>query len=241
MTNAEPAPRTAPASQHRVQALQNNPRVIPPAADASPRIPLIPTVIPGQNPVPPTAPDPLGYTLAPLSQTAVELNKGEKIGLATRENKLGEISAAFRWNRPQHENYSLSCFYELKDGSKDIIQILGNQVGSLNQPPYIFLDKGQHAAGMQSEDAIRINGAMLAQIRKIFIFTSNFNCLPNWQGANGELVIRCSGGPDVVIRLNEFMPSQQHCVIAALTNENDTTFSAEKIMRFFKKYDMSNI
>ena len=231
--NNQPAPQRVPASPNSIPALQNEPRIIPLAADDSSTIPLIQDDGTRQNSVPPNAPGRLNYTPAPLSLSAVELNKGEKIGLATREDHLGEITITLRWKKPQHEKYGLSCFYELTDGNKDIIQSLGNQLGSLNQPPYISLEVGKHTADGQSEDTIRINGAMLAKIQKIFVFTSNFSGLPNWQGSNGELIIRCTGGTEVVIRLSDFVPSHRQCVIAALQNENDTTFSIEKILRFF--------
>ena len=231
--NNRPAPQRVPVSTNSIPALQNEPRIIPLAADDPPRIPLIQAEVPGQNPVQPAAACQQNYTPAPLSLSAVEVNKGEKIGLTTREDHLGEITITFRWQNPQHEKYGLSCFYELKDGNKDIIQSLGNQLGSLNQPPYISLEVGKHTADSQSEDIIRINGAMLDKIQRIFVFTSNFDSLPDWFRFNGGLIISCSGGPDVVVRLNDFIASHRQCVIAALYNENDTTFSVEKIIRFF--------
>lgn len=222
-----------PNSTPAVPAFQNEPQIIPLATEDRHRVQRLQPVIPRQNIVTPPAPSSLSYTLAPLSLSAVEVNKGERIGLATRENSIGDITIKFHWNNPQQEKYSLSCFYELKDGSKDIIQILGNQVGCFDQPPYIALEEGNYTANTKDEDTIRINGAMLAEIKKIFVFTSNFACLQNWYSSNGELIISCSGGPSLVIRLNEFVPSQRHCVIASLTNENDTTFSVERIIRFF--------
>jgi len=34
----------------------------------------------------------------------------------------------------------LGCLYELADGSKGVVQALGNSFGSLTSPPYISLD-----------------------------------------------------------------------------------------------------
>ncbi|MDO5297696.1 MAG: TerD family protein [bacterium] len=230
---AQPAPQRLSISPNSVPNIPNEPQIIPLVAEDSHRVQRLQPVVPRQNIVAPPALSALSYTLAPLSLSAVEVNKGERIGLATREKSIGDITIKFHWNNPQQEKYSLSCFYELKDGSKDIIQILGNQVGCFDQPPYIVLEEGNYTANTKDEDTIRINGAMLAEIKKIFVFTSNFAYLQNWYGSNGELIISYSGGPSLVIRLNEFVPSQRHCVIASLTNENDTTFSVERIIRFF--------
>src|SRR5690606_40105293 len=51
----------------------------------------------------------------------------------------------------------LGCLYELADGSKGVIQALGNSFGALNTPPYIHLDGDDRTGSSTGGENMHIN------------------------------------------------------------------------------------
>lgn len=64
----------------------------------------------------------------------------------------------------------LGCLYELTDGSKGVIQALGNSFGSLNTPPYIHLDGDDRTGSAQGGENMHINLERPELIKRVLIF-----------------------------------------------------------------------
>ena len=57
-----------------------------------------------------------------------------------------------------------------------------------------------------------------------------------WQEADGIVTVKCPGSEDVVVRMDEYGSKLGMCAIALLENQNDETFSVEKIVQFFQSH-----
>ena len=174
---------------------------------------------------------------------AVELRKGQKVSLEKRGASIGEILINLNWSQPVKRGFfsrtpqpidlDLGCLYELKNGAKGAVQALGNGFGSLTQPPYIALD-GDDRTGTSSEgENLRVNGTMISQIKRILVYTFIYDGVANWQEANGIVTVKYPGAQDIIVRMDEYGTSQKMCAIALFENQNDQTFSVEKIVRFY--------
>ncbi|MBR3458499.1 MAG: TerD domain-containing protein [Selenomonadaceae bacterium] len=177
----------------------------------------------------------------------VELRKGQKVSLVKRSgSKLGEISVNLNWEQPKKEtgffgslfgskgiDLDLACLYEMKDGSKGVVQALGNCFGSLAGYPYIALDGDDRTGSVAAGETIRINGAKISEFKRILVFTFIYKGAANWKEAKGVVTVKCSGSPDIIVRMDEYGSNKGLCAIAMLENEGDETFSVEKIIRFF--------
>lgn len=174
----------------------------------------------------------------------VELRKGEKVNLRKTGSSLGEILINLNWNQPQRRGFfaptpqpidlDLGCLFEFKNGFKGSVQALGNTFGSLTMPPYIALDGDDRSGSSANGENLRVNGKMISQIKRILVYTFIYEGAANWKEANGVVTVKCPGSQEIIVRMDEYGSNLPMCAIALLENNNDETFSVEKIVRFYQ-------
>jgi tellurite resistance protein TerA len=180
---------------------------------------------------------------------AIELRKGAKISLEKKSGAaLGEIVVNLNWNQGGAKkgffaslmkgkndgvDLDLGCLYELTDGTKGCVQALGNLFGSQTQPPYISLD-GDDRTGQSTEgETLRVNGNMIAKIKRVLVYTFIYEGVADWRQTDGVVTVKYPGSQDIVIRMDENGANLPMCGIALFENKNNETFTVEKIVRFF--------
>ena len=173
----------------------------------------------------------------------VELRKGEKVNLRKSGATLGEILINLNWSQPAKKggffapapkaiDLDLGCLFELKNGIKGSVQALGNNFGSLERMPYISLDGDDRSGSSANGENLRVNGKMISQIKRILVYTFIYEGAANWREANGVVTVKCPGSQEIIVRMDEYGSNLPMCAIALLENNNDETFSVEKIVRF---------
>ena len=179
---------------------------------------------------------------------AISLEKGKKVSLKKgSQSGLGEILINLNWNaKPakkglfgvfgggQGIDLDLGCLFELKNGQKGCVQALGNAFGSLAGPPFVALDGDDRSGASAGGENLRVNGAMISQIRRILVYTFIYEGAANWAEAKGVVTVKCPGSQEIIVRMDEYGSNLPMCAIAMLENCNDETFSVEKIVRFFQ-------
>ena len=192
------------------------------------------------------------------SPKKVELRKGQKVSLVKKAGvNLGKISINLNWSQPAKADrgflgslfgnsddggidLDLACLFEMKDGSKGCVQALGNSFGSLSEFPYIELDGDDRTGTSADGETIRVNGAKVAEFKRILIFTFIYEGAANWSEAKGVVTVKCSGSPDIIVRMDEYGSNKGTCAIAMLESHGDT-FSVEKIVKFYDGHrDLDN-
>lgn len=180
-----------------------------------------------------------------LNLTKIELKKkGDKINLQKRSGGLGEILINLNWNQQPKKSSSwggsqsvdldLACLYELKNGQKGLIQALGNSFGSFDRAPYIVLDGDDRTGSVKTGENIRINGAKVEEFKRILVFTFIYEGVSQWSEADGVVTLKQNGGPDIIVRLDEYDNNLPMCAIAMIENQGNETFSIERIVRHFR-------
>ena len=177
---------------------------------------------------------------------AVELRKGQKVNLSKSNDKpLGEILINLNWSQPPAKKFlgltlpqqsidlDLGCLYEMKDGHKGCVQALGNAFGSLKNFPFIALDGDDRSGAASDGENLRVNGAHIADFKRILIYTFIYEGVANWKSADGIVTVKCPGSEDLIVRMDEYSTSQRMCAIAMLENSNNQTFSIEKLIKFY--------
>lgn len=178
------------------------------------------------------------------SQKKVILKKGEKVKLKKEGAPAGEISINLNWSRPKKKrgffssapkavDLDLGCLYLLKDGSKGTVQALGNRFGSLSSPPYVALDGDDRTGDVEKGETMRINGHKISEISKILVYTFIYEGVTNWKSADGVVTLKCPGSPELIINMDEYSTDKRMCALALLENDNNQTFTVEKLIRFF--------
>ncbi|TXK84799.1 TerD family protein [Paenibacillus sp. N3.4] len=181
----------------------------------------------------------------PVNLTKIELKKkGERINLEKKSTgRLGEIVINLNWNQKKKSSglfgkskaidLDLACLYELKSGEKGVIQALGNRFGSLNKKPYIALDGDDRTGSVTTGENIRINGDHLKEFERILVFTFIYEGATSWSEADGIVSVKQEGGPDIEVKLNEHDNHRRMCAIALIRNNNNETFSIERLVQYF--------
>ncbi|WP_379128234.1 TerD family protein [Paenibacillus sp. sgz500958] len=179
-----------------------------------------------------------------LNLKKIELKKkGDSINLKKSAGGLGEILVNLNWNQKQGRgglfnrsrgvDLDLACLFELKDGRKGVVQALGNSFGSLTQPPYTSLDGDDRTGTVTTGENLRINGSKLAEIERILIFAFIYEGVTNWSEADGVVTIKQSGGPEIIVHMDEHNNHKGMCAIAMIRNVNNETFSIERLVQYF--------
>lgn len=184
---------------------------------------------------------------------AINLQKGQKVNLEKKSvSGLGEILVNLNWNtgssnggflskllnKNQPIDLDLGCLYELKDGRKGTVQALGNAFGSLSHAPYISLDGDDRTGAVAAGENLRINGNKLSEIKRILVYTFIYDGIVNWRQADAVVTIKYPGAEDLVVKMDTFNSSDIMCGLALFENQNDQTFSVEKIVQFYDGHQM---
>ncbi len=206
---------------------------------------------PPAPPVPPPAPPapPASPPLAMPNLSKIELKKkGDVINLQKKPGtSLGELLINLNWNRQERKSgglfgfggstskgtdLDLGCLYELQDGSKGVVQALGNRFGSLELHPYISLDADDRTGERSNGENMRINGNRLSEIKRVLVFSFIYEGISRWTEADGVVTIQQQDGPEIIVRLDEPDNRRTMCAIAMIRNVGDT-FSIEKVVQYF--------
>lgn len=191
-----------------------------------------------------------------VSLSKIELTKkGQTINLEKKSSSLGEIKVNLNWNQQTANtgffgklfntqkgiDLDLGCLFELKDGSKGCVQALGNAFGSLHDFPFIQLDGDDRTGSVNGGENLRINGNMIAKIKRIVVYTFIYEGVANWAEADGVVTLSYPGGQDIVVRLDETRSNANMCAIAMIENVKDETFRVERLVEYFNGHvDLDN-
>lgn len=122
----------------------------------------------------------------------------------------------------------LGAMYELADGTKGVVQALGNSFGALNQPPFIHLDGDDRSGSNTVGENLHINLADISKFRRILIFAYIYEGASNWSAANGVVTLFPTSGPQVEVTLDSADNQAISCAIAMLeSNGQELTVTRE--------------
>lgn len=180
----------------------------------------------------------------------IELTKkGQSINLEKKSNTIGEILVNLNWNQSQTKSkgflsslfakntgidLDLGCLYELQDGSKGVVQALGNSFGYYQDYPFMELDEDDRTGSIVGGENLRINGNEIKEIKRIIVFAYIYEGVTNWAQADGVVTLSYKGGKDIVVRLDETNTQLNMCAIALIENMNNETFKVQRLVEYYE-------
>ena len=188
-----------------------------------------------KRPATPAAPSgPSGA--APVSLSKVTLTKSApKVSLTKQGSSTGILRVNLNWNaRPAGGgglfkrsapslDLDLGCLYEFTDGTKGVVQALGNAFAASPRgvsEPVIRLD-GDDRSGTKSDgENLFINLSYAHQIKRVLVFALIYEGAANWAAADGVVTLYPASGPQVEVRLDETRDGARICGIALLESRN---------------------
>ncbi|MEU4213167.1 TerD family protein [Streptomyces sp. NPDC026206] len=201
--------------------------VPPPRAVPSPPVPATPRApVPAPAAAPPARP--VRVTLT-KDAPAVSLAKQGGTSGAMRVNlnwQQVHKPAATGWGRRLSQamaaysglDLDLGALFELSDGSKGVVQALGNSFGSLHQPPYIHLDGDDRTGAVESGENLTINLDHIDAFRRILVFVTIYEGASSFAGLHATVTLQPQRGAPIDFQLDECTVPSNVCALALITN-----------------------
>ncbi|MGQ0623345.1 MAG: TerD family protein [Sporichthyaceae bacterium] len=192
-------------------------------------------------PPPPSAPVSLGKVTLTKSAPGVSLTKGSASGGMLRVNLnwtarpgggdappppkgfLKKLAAAADTRGGNGAiDLDLACLYEYTDGSKGVVQALGNAFRDqhgFGPDPICWLDGDDRSGTNTGGENLFVNLKHAAAIKRVLIFAFIYQGVPNWAAADAVVTMFPAEGGQVEIRLDEADNKAPMCAIAMLSND----------------------
>ncbi|MER5448544.1 TerD family protein [Streptomyces sp. NPDC002766] len=216
-------PAAAPAAPPVTRPVTAPPPVAPPVTMPPPAGPPAPV----QPPAPPAAPVRLSKVTLTKAAPAVSLTKQGGTSGAMRVNLNWEVRKQFSgWGSKRGRavamhadlDLDLCALYELTDGSKGVVQALGNAFGSLNRPPYIHLDGDDRTGAMASGENLTVNLDHKASFRRILVFVTIYEGARSFADLHATVTLQPQFGAAIDFSLDECTVPSTVCALALITN-----------------------
>ncbi|MCX4726831.1 Tellurium resistance [Streptomyces sp. NPDC090052] len=109
----------------------------------------------------------------------------------------------------------LGCLYELEDGTKGVVQPLGNFLGALNESPFVQLS-GDDRFGSPSGETLYVNLDHRDEIKRLLVFVYIYDQTPAFDRTHAVVTLYPSNGPRIEIQLDERHPQARSCAVFAV-------------------------
>lgn len=138
----------------------------------------------------------------------------------------------------------LGCFYELRDGTKMVIDGLQfshgrggakdkvTRQGCYTQKPYIWHQGDDRGGGASSGETIMINPKGINDIRRIIIYTFIYEGVAKWSETNAVVKVKVPGQEEVVVEMGAQSENKRFCAIAELEFGGDNSITVKKLVTF---------
>lgn len=164
----------------------------------------------------------------------------------------GEIKINLDWSKGSafkrlfgdEIDLDLGCFYELRNGKKQLIdglQFAHNQggprdkqtrQGCFTNEPYIWHKGDDRGGSSESGETILINPTHINDIKRIVVYTFIYEGAARWSETNAVVKVSVPGNEDVIVEMGQQSSNQKFCAIAELNFGGDNTISVKKLVTF---------
>ena len=137
----------------------------------------------------------------------------------------------------------LGCFYELKNGSKmviDGIQFAHGQGGSRTQSskqgrytgqPWIW-HSGDDRSGAGDGENILLNPRGIAELKRLTVYCFIYKGVANWAQTNAIATIKVPGNPDIIVQMGQQMSNKKMCALAEINFDGSEGITVKKLVSF---------
>ncbi|WNF01467.1 TerD family protein [Streptomyces luomodiensis] len=204
----------------------------PPAGAYPPPPPTaVSTPLPPPPPAAPPAPAP-----TPVSLSKVTLTKeAPSVSLTKQGGTSGTMRINLNWQMQKqfsgwasklgkamamHNDLDLDlgALFELADGSKGVVQALGNSFGSLHQPPFIHLDADDRTGARAAGENLTINLDHRQSFRRILVFVTIYEGARSFANLHATVTLQPQFGAPIDFSLDECTVPSPVCALALITN-----------------------
>jgi tellurite resistance protein TerA len=174
-----------------------------------------------------------------VSLSKVTLTKAApSVSLSKHGAQRGIVRVNLNWNpRPtggwfkqSQLDLDLGCLYEFADGTKGVVQALGNAFTAADRTgqQLISLDGDDRSGDVASGENLSIDLTDPTRINRILIFAFIYEGAANWADANGVVTVTPVAAAPIEVRLDDPRNGARICAIATINQQNgDITIRRE--------------
>ena len=112
----------------------------------------------------------------------------------------------------------LGALYEFADGSKGVVQALGNAFRDRAEgEPLVWLDGDDRTGG--GGENLYVDLRDPSRVKRVLVFAFIYQGVPNWAAADGVVTLKPASGPEVEVRLDEHDDRSPMCAIAQIVSD----------------------
>ncbi|MFC8818749.1 MULTISPECIES: TerD family protein [Streptomyces] len=211
----------------------------PPSTVSAPTPPPAPPAPPAASPAAAPPPRPATPPAEPVRLTKVTLTKAApSVSLTKQGGTSGAMRVNLNWQvRKQFSGWArklgrpvalhddldldLCCLYELTDGSKGVVQALGNAFGAIDRPPFIHLDGDDRTGAVATGENLTINLDHKRHFRRILVFVTIYQGARSFADLHATVTLQPQYGAPIDFSLDECTVPSTVCALALITSTGD--------------------
>jgi tellurite resistance protein TerA len=170
---------------------------------------------------------------APVSLSKVTLTKAApSVSLTKHGGVRGMLQVNLNWDaRPPERGFfkktapldlDLGCLYEFSDGTKGVVQALGNAFTAVNRggEQLLRLDGDDRSGSVSTGENLFVDLSDPAKIKRVLVFALIYEGAANWAAANGVATLTPAGAAPIEVLLDDPREGSRLCAIALISNQN---------------------
>jgi len=164
-----------------------------------------------------------------VSLSKVTLTKAApSVSLTKRGGVSGVMRVNLNWNakppsrglfsRNQQLDLDLGCLYEFTDGSKGVVQALGNAFVADDRSGnrVIWLDGDDRSGQVQTGENLFVDLTDVGRIKRVLVFALIYEGAANWAAADGVVTLLPVNAAPVEVRLDDARDGARICAVAMI-------------------------
>jgi tellurite resistance protein TerA len=115
----------------------------------------------------------------------------------------------------------LGCLYEFADGTKGVVQALGNAFTARNRAgrQLISLDGDDRSGSVAAGENLSVDLSDVSQLNRILVFALIYEGAANWAAAQGVATLYPVGAAPIEVLLDDPRDGARICAIAMISNQ----------------------
>ncbi|GAA2126584.1 TerD family protein [Actinomadura napierensis] len=182
---------------------------------------------------PPQAPPPQAPPQAPAPQGGkISLTKNQpSVSLTKHGATSGHMRVNLNWTaregvakgrlgkrrRGVDLDLDLCCLWELQSGRRGIIHALGD-MGALDRPPFIRLDKDDRTGAIETGENLTINLDHTADFKRILVFAEIYDGADDFRGLDAIATLFPVNTAPIEMRMDDCVDGSRDAVLALIEN-----------------------
>ncbi|MFD0150245.1 tellurium resistance protein [Streptomyces sp. NPDC127132] len=165
---------------------------------------------------------------APVRRPDTLLTRSAPRGLVSGR---GVLQANLNWSASTGADLDLGCLVEFTDGSRHVVQPLGNSFGSLTAPPYAQLDQDDRTGASSDGETLRLNLEHRARVRRLLVYTYVYEGAVDFRSLGAAVTVTAPSGGFRIL-LDDAPAGATACAIALIAAGADG-LAVQREVRWF--------